>query len=160
MLPPPPPFPILPYAQRMKTHLTMRPGGCRKFSFYNILQEICHNKFFFVSLRFPFVIIKRNLQVKQNLPGVSQVRFYSSCLQEIQSPRTGFLRDHKWFVKWGSSTSLQKVHITCTAFTHNCTAIFGSWHLFKKGGCFLAYELTRGSTRRLAVFNFSSLQEI
>ena len=46
-------FVILRLLQGLKTHLTMRPR--RKFSFHNVLQEICHNMSFFVSLHFSFV---------------------------------------------------------------------------------------------------------
>ena len=54
----------------MKTHLTMSPGGRKKFSFHSVLQENCQNMLLSASLRFSIVKIiekrGKNEKVKQN----------------------------------------------------------------------------------------------
>ena len=85
--------------QGTKTHLTMWPGGRKKFSFHSVLQEICQNMFLPASLRFPIVkIIEITYKVKQRTSDILRVKWLfilytgdtvkiwtslSSCFSEI-----------------------------------------------------------------------------
>ena len=71
--------------QGIKTHLTVWPGGRRKFSIYNVLQEIPQDIYFFVyyALFSQFFMMKITYQIKQVTEHKLYLMysFYEYCIQ-------------------------------------------------------------------------------